>query len=117
MLLADGTLPGKTLRTSRIEQRSRRIDRFNEAAPAQETASSCRPPKEISPIMAVPTTTAYQSQTVLVVALCAAVSISVALVGGFLAWKDGSSPARAVLAGAGAFAGALALALADALGL
>lgn len=43
----------------------------------------------------------------LVVALCAAVSVSVALIGGFLVWIDGASPA-----GAGTFAGTLALALA-----
>lgn len=48
----------------------------------------------------------------LVVALCAALAVVVALVGGFLSWANGTSPAGAVLTGGGAFAGALALALA-----
>ncbi len=47
----------------------------------------------------------------LVVALCAAVSVSVALVAGILTRADGASLPGAVLAGGGAFAGALVLAL------
>lgn len=48
----------------------------------------------------------------LVVALCAAVSFSVALVAGALVRIDGASWAGAALAGGGAFATALVLALA-----
>lgn len=49
--------------------------------------------------------------TILVVALCAALSALVASVGSFLVWIDGASPAGAVLAGGGTFGGAMALAL------
>lgn len=42
----------------------------------------------------------------LMVALCAALSLSVALVGGFLAWVDGATPAGALLIGGAAFVSA-----------
>jgi hypothetical protein len=69
--------------------------------------------------MSVPATTDRQAQTLLVVTLCAAASITVALTRSFHAWKNGARPAEALLAGASAFAGTLTLALSllDALGL